>query len=97
VIIKPLGSHVLLSPPLRAVLRPTICIPEQYLDPRVGPQYRVLAVGPGRRNHKGIVLPPEVQAGDFVLLDGSRDYQTLYDGRLVVDESQLLAKWSGQQ
>jgi len=56
----------------------------------VRPQDRML----WQLTHQRVLVCPEVQPGDFVLLDGSRDYQTLYDGRLVVDESQLLAKWS---
>ena len=68
---------------------------ERYQDDRS--QYLVLGVGPGRKSKKGVLLVPEVKAGDYVLVPRLQDSVTLSDGSFIVHASQIWAKWSHEE
>lgn len=55
----------------------------------------VIAVGEGKVNNKGILIPPEVKVGDKVVISryGSTGYTITEDERelLVIPESEILA------
>ena len=73
-----------------------ILLLEKYQDDRS--QYLVLGVGPGRKLKKtGELLPPEVKAGDYVLVPRIQDSVTLSDGSFIVHASQIWAKWSHEE
>ena len=57
-------------------------------------QYRVLAVGPGKRLRDGTILCPEVRPGDRCLFrPGVGNPYTFEDGRLIVEADQILMLW----
>lgn len=57
-------------------------------------QFQVLGVGPGRKLKNGSVVPIEFNAGDFVFCPLWRDSLHVFDnGDLIVDASQVQAKW----
>lgn len=56
-------------------------------------QFRVLAVGSGRKLKNGTVLPIEVQPGDYVLAPLYHEHTILPDGSRIVDAKELIAVW----
>lgn len=92
-----LGNKLLVE----RVKRPTASTTGSILLPPVaqddfntgGPkEYRVLQVGPGRRNRKGVLLPVECSPGDRVVCHSYTDGATvLDDGRLVITDDMILA------
>lgn len=91
--IKLLGNRILVKPLKLAPKSPGgIFYVENYQDDRT--QYEVLAVGPGKRNKRGEVIPPEVQVGDhiFAPLWRGNEYE-FEDGRLIVDADQVQMVW----
>jgi chaperonin GroES len=89
-----LGNRVLLCPIVRHQNRAdSIILPQTYTDPQTANQFRVLAVGPGKRSKHGAIVPHEVKPGDYVLFKDDFDNITLYDGRKVVNADQILARW----
>lgn len=57
-------------------------------------QYRVLAVGPGKRRKDGTNQRPEVRAGDRCLFrPGAGNRHVFEDGRLIVEAEQILMIW----
>ncbi len=87
-----LGNRVLLEP-LAPALRSSggIVYVQSYRDDQK--QYKVLAVGPGRVNKKGILIPPEVQPGDHVLAELYQQHMILPNGNRIADASEVIAKW----
>ena len=89
-----LGNRVHLAPlVLIEHTDSAITIPDAFNDPRPFNQYRVLAVGPGKRNRKGVMIAPEVQQGDYVMFKEDFDNITLEDGTKIVAANQILARW----
>ena len=57
-------------------------------------QYRVLAVGPGKRLKDGTTLCPEIRVGDRCLFrPGAGNRHAFDDGRLIVEADQILLLW----
>lgn len=72
-----------------------IHLTERYQDDRA--QYLVLGTGPGRKLKNGTILPMEVKAGDYVLIPWMQDSVTLSDETIVVNASQIWAKWEAHE
>ena len=94
---RPLSNHLLVervktSSAITAggIHLPAICEDDNNTG---GPkEYRVLAVGPGKRNHKGVVIPIECGPGDRILCHSYTTGVTeLKDGRLVLTDDMILA------
>lgn len=67
-------------------------LPQQYRDDQT--QWRVLAVGPGRKNKKGVLVAPEVKPGDRVLAPLYHDHVILsgpFKGQRIIDASAIIA------
>lgn len=94
--IKLLGNTVLLGPiPQKRVTPGGIMLAHQYQDDRK--RYRVLAVGPGRKTRKGVLVAPECKPGDCALVEiDLTDSRPLEDGtgRIVVDASAIIMIWN---
>ena len=91
---KPLGNSVLLAPlPRKQKSDRGIWFDMTRQDDRL--QYRVLAVGPGRRLRTGLILPPEVRQGDACLCnpDGLGVKHKFDDGRILVDACIIELIW----
>ena len=64
--IKPLGDRVLVEAvEQQEVIKGGIYIPDTAKEKPM--QARVIAVGPGKRDDKGVLIPVEVKVGDHVL------------------------------
>ncbi len=57
----------------------------------------VIAVGPGARNDQGVILPPDVKAGDRVLFGKWSGTEVKLDGEdlLIMKESDLMGVIEG--
>ena len=91
--ITPLGNTVLLAPLAPPRLSPGGIL---YLNnaPEERMQWRVLAVGPGKKLPDGTWLPPEVRVGDKCLFDGNTLHKYRFDdGRALVDADQIQMVW----
>ncbi len=60
-------------------------------------QGEVVAVGPGARNEKGEVVPPDVKPGDRVLFGKWSGTEVKIDGEelLIMNESDIMAVFEG--
>jgi chaperonin GroES len=79
--IRLLGNNILIAPINNgAETSPSgrLWLAEAYSDDRK--QYYVLAVGPGKRNKKGIVVPTEINVGDKILTNLYFSHHTMEDG-----------------
>jgi chaperonin GroES len=66
--VRPLGNQILLQQlPKEEKTAGGLFYAERYQEEQR--LFKVLAVGPGRYNGKGILCPPEVSIGDYVLVD----------------------------
>lgn len=94
---KLLNNHILVERVKRssAVSRGGIRFPEICVDDfnTGGPkEFRVLAVGPGRRNRKGILFPVECSPGDRVICHSYTTGATeVGDSKLVITDDMILA------
>jgi len=94
---KLLGNHLLVQRVKRATATTTggILLPPIALDDNnTGghKEYRVLQVGPGRRNRKGILLPVECSPGDRVVCQSfTNGAAELSDGRMVITDDMIIA------
>ena len=94
---KLLSNHILVERVKRATALTNggILLPATAMDDynTGGPkEFGVLAVGPGRRNRKGILFPIECSPGDRVIC---HSYTTgaaeIGDGRLVITDDMIIA------
>ena len=92
---KLLGNKLLVSPISTFKAPGPIVVPDSVKDHYAfaGPKlFRVLEVGTGRVNRKGIRIPIEVSPGDRVLCQsyttGPKEFG---DGRLIITDDQILA------
>jgi len=90
-LVKPRGSHIVIKPDLienkeREVKG--IIIPATVKMGKTGFYATVVAVGPGRRTKRGILIPPEVKIGDRVLLSKWAGTRFFVDGHpyMIIDE-----------
>ena len=90
--VKPLGDRVLVQPIEQdEVKKGGIIIPDTAKEkPQQG---RVLAVGPGRRDDKGELVPLDVRAGDTVMFAKYAGTEIKIDGedRVILREEDVLA------
>ncbi len=90
--IKPLGDHVLVEPAEeKEVKKGGIIIPDTAKEkPTEG---IVRAVGPGKKDDDGKVIPIEVKEGDRVLITKYGGTEVKLDGKdyKILDSSDLLA------
>lgn len=84
-------DNVLVFPLPREEKAGSIFIPESADRSHI--KYRVLAVGPGRKNSKGVTIPMDVKPGDIVVAAKFNGTQLTVDGMTlnVLNSSQLLA------
>ncbi|MDD4931606.1 MAG: co-chaperone GroES [Candidatus Colwellbacteria bacterium] len=91
--IKPLSDHVFLEPAgEEKVTKSGIVIPDT-ADKEKPAQGKVLAIGPGKRNDKGELVPMSVAVGDVVLFRKYGPDELEIDGKkyLVGREEDILA------
>lgn len=91
--IKPLSNHVFLEAAAdEKVTKSGIVIPDT-ADKERPAQGRVLAIGPGKRNDKGDVIPMSVKVGDMVLFRKYGPDEIEMEGKkyLVGSEEDILA------
>ncbi|HOS88590.1 MAG TPA: co-chaperone GroES [bacterium] len=90
--IKPLSDYLLIEPLERETKLPSgIVIPDTAKEkPQEG---KVLAVGPGRRDEKGDVVPMSVKAGSIVMYKKWGGTEIKIEGKelLLVKEEDVLA------
>ena len=94
---KPLSNHI----HVERVIRPTynhdgvIQLPPVLLDDNNtrGPkEYRVLAVGPGKVNKKGILIPIECEPGDRLIVQSyTVGEELLADGTALITDDMIIA------
>ncbi len=91
--LKPLGDRVVVEPlEQEEVTAAGIVLPETAKEkPQKG---KILAVGPGRKDDQGKVIPMDVKAGDIVLFAKYAGTEVKLDSErtvLVLRESDILA------
>lgn len=93
--IKPLRNRLLVERLPERKPENGVLIPEAYEESlRRGDTgvYRVLAVGPGKRNHKGILIHLEMTPGDIIIATNNYGAtEPFHDGRILMDDSEVLA------
>lgn len=94
--LKLLGNSVLLGPIPQEQQSPGgVHYAPNFQDDRK--RYRVVAVGPGRRTKRGVLVPPECAPGDNCIVEmdlaGSRPIED-GTGRVVVDAGSILITWT---
>lgn len=92
---KLLGNTVLLEPlPTAKKSSGGIFLCSRYQDDRM--QWKVVAVGPGRRLKNGTMLPPECKPGDLCLCQADSGNRYKFpDGSVIVNASQIEMIWLG--
>ncbi len=91
--IKPLADHVLIEPMRQEEkTKGGILLPETAEKERPA-QGRVIAVGPGKKNDKGELIPLEVKEGDKVLFTkyGPNEIKVEDTEYLIAKEEDILA------
>ena len=91
--LKPLSNHIFLEPiEENKTTKSGIVLPEtaEKEKPMKG---KVLAIGPGKRNEKGEIIPMSVKVGDMVLFKkyGPDEIEIDEKKYLVGDEEDILA------
>jgi chaperonin GroES len=90
--LKPLSSHVLIQPlEDEKITKSGIALPENASEkPTKG---KIIAVGPGKKDEKGQLIPMSVKAGDTVLFKKYGPDEIEIDGvkYLIGDEDDILA------
>ena len=89
--LKPLGDRVILKVLEAEKTQSGIFLPDNAKEkPQQG---KVLAVGPGKHNDKGELIPVNVKVGDTVIFAKYAGTEVKYQGEeyLIVKESDLLA------
>lgn len=89
-IVKPTKSNIVIRPDLEHKERKIgeIIIPPTVKMGKTGFYATVVAVGPGRRTKKGILIPLQVQVGDRILLSKWAGTRFFIDGHpyMLIDE-----------
>jgi len=90
--IKPISDHILIEPIKEEEKTKTgILLPDTAeKEPEQG---KVVAVGPGKKDKKGNIIPLEVKVGDKVLFRSFGPHQFKADGKeyLIAKEEEILA------
>lgn len=91
--IKPLSDHILIEPiKEEEKTKGGIFLPETASKEK-SEEGKVVAVGPGKRNEKGEMIPISVKVGDTVLFTKYGPNEIKVDGKeyLIASESDILA------
>ncbi|MGE4554794.1 MAG: co-chaperone GroES [Candidatus Paceibacterota bacterium] len=90
--IKPLSDHIFVEPiSEEKMTKSGIYLPENVDEkPMMG---KVIAVGPGKKNEEGKVIPLEIKVGDKVLFTKYAPTEIKIEGKeyLVIREDDVLA------
>jgi chaperonin GroES len=90
--IKPLSDHIFVEPiNEEKITKSGIYLPDNVDEkPMMG---KVIAVGPGKKNEEGKVIPLEVRVGDKVLFTKYAPTEIKIEGKeyLVIREDDILA------
>jgi len=90
---KPLSNHIFIEPiEEEKTTKSGIVIPET-VDREKPIKGKIIAVGPGKRNNKGEIIPMSVKIGDIVLFKKYGPDEIEIDDKkyLVGDEEDILA------
>lgn len=92
--IKPLSNHLLVARIVPEKIG-SIVMPQSFQDDNNtggNREVRILAVGPGRRNKKGVVIPLECEPGDRAIINCSHlGGQPLPDGTMLIPSDVIIA------
>ncbi len=91
--IKPIGEHILIEPfKEEAKTKTGILLPET-ADKERPEQGKVVAVGSGKKNEDGKIIPLEVKVGDKVIFTKYGPNEVKIDGKeyLIAKEEDVLA------
>lgn len=90
--IKPLSDHIFVEPITEEkVTKSGIYLPDNVEEkPMMG---KVIAIGPGKKNEEGKIIPLEVKIGDKVLFTKYAPTEIKIEGKeyLVIREDDILA------
>lgn len=91
--IKPLSDHILIEPIAREEKTKSGILLPDTADKERPEQGKVVAVGSGKKNDSGEVIPLEVKAGDTVLFTKYGPNEIKIDGKeyLIAREEDILA------
>ena len=91
--IKPLSDHLLIEPIKKEEKTKTGILLPETADKERPEQGKVIAVGPGRKTLKGIVIPLNVKEGDNVLFTkyGPNEIKIEDKEYLIAKEDDILA------
>ncbi|MDP2930530.1 MAG: co-chaperone GroES [bacterium] len=91
--IKPLSDHILIEPlPFEEKTKAGIFLPE-LADKERPEQGKIIAVGPGKKDDDGKIIPMSVKPGDKVLFTKYSPNEIKVDGKeyLIAREEDILA------
>jgi len=91
--LKPLSNHLFIEPiEEEKTTKSGIVLPEN-VDREKPIKGKIIAVGPGKRNEKGEIIPMSVKVGDVVLFKKYGPDEIEIEGKkyLVGDEDDILA------
>ena len=90
---KPLSNHLFLEPVAEETMTKSGIVLPETAEKERPVQAKVIAVGPGKRNEKGEVIPMAVKVGDTVLFKkyGPDEFELEGKKYLVGDEDDILA------
>jgi chaperonin GroES len=91
--IKPIADHILIEPlEEEEKTKAGIFLPES-ADKERPEQGKVIAVGPGKKNEKGEIIPLEIKVGQKVLFTKYGPTEIKVDGKkyLIAKEEDILA------
>ena len=91
--IKPLFDHILIEPIEEEEKTKTGILLPQTAEKERPEQGKVIAVGSGKKNDDGKIIPPEVKAGDRVLFTKYGPNEIKVDNKeyLIAKEDDILA------
>lgn len=92
--IKPISNHLLVARIVPEKIG-SIVMPESFKDDNNtggNREVRILAVGPGRRNKNGVLIPLECEPGDRAIINCSfNGGQPLDDGTFIIPSDVIIA------
>ncbi len=90
---KPLSNHLFLEPVAEETMTKSGIVLPETAEKERPVQAKVVAVGPGKRNEKGEIVPMAVKVGDTVLFKKYGPDELELEGKkyLVGDEDDILA------
>jgi len=91
--IHPISDHILIEPIKEEEKTKTGILLPETADKERPEQGKVIAVGPGKKNDEGKIIPLEVRAGQIVLFTKYGPNEIKVDGKeyLIAKEEDILA------